>query len=646
MNFLRLILGLALLTTQLAYGARHCKTERIRSYAEQLATLDPKADLDILDLDFFSGGSVVAGYEYEVEPAYTKGLYSRSDSWLISAQYIPSTAINIDDGFDIGLSLGPKVKNQATFIRFFKDPCEAMLANPYSPRRIPLRTSVALGPKFKKGDYFLFRGSVGFVVGAEILSLLGSSVWGLGLSGSYLIEGFYQVHIVRLDEKHIRMKVVAHRNKNIAGSLGLGYESDFEVFGISLLDNRLEKFVNTKPIKIKVDKGNNKVFLVDYVLDLTDKEVASAFEKVIKKVSDYRFSEVIKPFNEQSSLLLDLSPLEAIYRNDYSANSVGRLKRNLKTTSEQDSYGLGLHAGNKIFGFKLDSRRASVNMSISQPDDSTEKFVLKSWDKNFDSRFLYSWHKSDRDEGLRALFKADNKFQEFEPVNVVKYIRHKKNRFTYRNFLSMKKEMKKALPAEIYEDIPWNNWQQGRKQKFLNYGLRYELILSPEALNHASGLTQDEIKAFFLDQMKRKGLTYEDYFTGTHSHSYDKGPGEMSAKEQFDMSLRYMSKLLAFALDKNIPSLQRMNVLTKLRRNTLFAESGFSFLMGLAPDKIDEWYHLDLDISSNEALIDYSYGDSSIADFYKKILTIKAALDDEALDLLREAESLSLPEAG
>ena len=645
MNYFRLILGVLLLSTQLVYAsARHCKTERIRSYAEQLATLDPKFDLDIIDFDFFSDGSVVAGYEYEVEPAYTKGLYSRTDSWLISSKYIPSTSINLADGFDVGFSLGPKFKNEATFIRFFKDPCSAMLANPYSPRRIPLKASVALGPKFKKGDYFMLRGSVGFVVGAEILSLLGSSVWGLGLSGSYLVEGFYQLHIVRIDDKHVRMKVVAHRNKNFSASLGLGYEKDFDVFSISVLDNRLEKFVNTKPIKIKADKGNSKIFLVDYVIDLTDEVAASAFEKVLKRVGDYKFSDILRPFDEQASLLLDLTPLEELYRNDYSANTVGRLRRNLRTTSEQDSYGFGLHAGNKILGFKLDTRRASANMSISQPDDSTEKFVLKSWDKNFDSRFLYSWQKTDRDEGLRALFRADNKFKEFEPINIVKYIKHKKNRFSYRDFLALKKEMKKALPADVYEDVPWADWNQSRRKRFLNYGLRYELIISPKVLDHASGLTEDEIEAFFLDLMKRKGLTYEDYFRDIDH--YDKAPGEIKAEDRFRLSLRRMAKLLSYALDKKIPSLERMNVLTKLRKNTLFVESGMSLLMSLAPEQAQGWYYLDLDISSNEAMIDFSHGDSSIADFYKKILTIKAALDDEGLDLLREAESISLPEAG
>src|SRR5690606_493741 len=137
----------------------------------------------------FPGGSFVAGYEYEVEPAYTKGLYSRSDQWYIGVDATPDDSIISSEDLDIDLSGGLKNETIATFTRFFNDPCEAMRATPYSPRRIPLKVKTALGPKFNVGDYFLFRGSVGFVVSAEILSMLSSSVWGLGLSGSFLMEG-------------------------------------------------------------------------------------------------------------------------------------------------------------------------------------------------------------------------------------------------------------------------------------------------------------------------------------------------------------------------------------------------------------------------------------------------------------------------
>ena len=389
-----------------ATAARECKTQRTRTFAEQLATLEPKADLDLIDLDFFPGGTAVAGYEYEVQPAYTKGLYSRTDSWLVDLKLKPEHEFNIAEGFDGKLSAGLQQQTVATFTRFFDDPCKAMTANPYSPRRIPLKAKVALGPKFNIGDYFLFRGSAGFVASAEILSLIGNSVWGVGLSGSYLMEGFYQIHIVRIDQKHVRFKVVAHRGKNISASLGVGYEKEFDVFSINVLNNQLEKFVNTKPVRLQANYGQSKVFMVDYVLDLTDKSVAEAFEKVLPKLNSFKNLQMTTAFRKMdldSNILLDLSPLEDLYKGDYQAERVGRIKRNLRTSSEQNAYGFGVQLGNKILGFKLDKGVSTALMSIKAEDESIQRFLLKTWERNWDGRFLYSFLRSTREDSFSAL---------------------------------------------------------------------------------------------------------------------------------------------------------------------------------------------------------------------------------------------------
>lgn len=645
MKFALLILSLTVLWSPVGEAARHCKTERIRSYAEQIATLEPSVDLDLVDLDLFPGGSVVAGYEYDVEPAFTKGLYSRSDSWLISTKAIPERNINLAEGFDLKLSGGLENQTVATFKRFFKDPCHAMLANPYSPRRIPLKAKIALGPKFKTGDYFLFRGSVGFVASAEILSLLGSSLWGVGLSGSYLMEGFYQLHIVRLSEKEVRLKIVAHRGKNISASVGVGYEAEFDVFNINLLNNELERFVNTKPLKIKGDISKSNVFMVDYILNLTDPEVVQAFERVLPRVKDFKKINLAGPFKNkrdlEANLLLDLSPLEDLYRRDYSQNRKDRIKRNLRTSSEQNAYGFGVHAGNKILGFKLDKGVSTARMSIMQENDVIERFLLKSWERNWDGRFLFSWLRSVKESGFRALFTADQNFENLVPVNMVKFKNHKKTRFSFKDFQKLKIELRKALPINIYQKIPFSTWGQRPGEKFQNFGLRFELLMAPESILNAPSLSISEIKTFYLDHLKSKDLKVSDFYSDSGSHESNLP----SPEENFELELNQMARLLNRALDSSKPSTDRLEVITKLRGNKLFAETGLSFIMSLQPDKMKQNYHLDLDISSNESIIDYSFGEAEISSLYKKILTIKAALDDDALDLLREAESISLPNA-
>lgn len=642
MKITAVALSILILFGQEALASRECKGQKRRTFAEQIARLKVEGELDLIDVDLFEGGSIVAGYEYEVEPAHTNGLYSRVDRWQIGAKAIPGTTVDIGD-FDVNVSGGLKSQIEASFVRFIKDPCEALLANPYSPKRIPLKARIALGPKFNVGDYFFFRGSLGFVASAEILQLLSSSAWGVGVSAGYLMEGFYKLHIVRLDETHVRLKVIAHRGQGVSGSVGLGYQNEFDVFEVRRLNKVLEKWVNTKPIKLSASLNKNNVFMVDYVLDLTDPEVIAAYETLIRKVKELKMIELIAPFkgekNIEKSVLLDLTELEDIYRRDYQNGSVSRLKRNLRTTSEQKAYGISFDIGNKILGYEWDKSGSTSMMGVRQDNDVLDHFLLKSWGTSSQSRFLYSWSKIKSENSLNALFLSKDKdYKELRPINIVKYMSKKKNRFRFSEFQRLKMQMKKELPAEIYADIPWNSWPQGKKDKYSNYGLRYELLLAPEVIMESMSMSKNDIKVFYRDYLLSKGLTVEDFFPQSMSN----GDSETSSEEMFELNLNDMAKKLEFSLDKSKPAMDRLEMFSRLKKNTLFAESGFGFIMYLRPEKMQQWYHLDLDISANEAIIDYSYGDSQLSTLYKKLLTIKAALDDDALDILREAESLSM----
>lgn len=635
MYFLRSLSVLVLIFFFTTAEAQHCRSKKILTAAQQIATMDPHFELGLSELELFPHSSVVTGYEYLVEPAYTNGLYSRTDSWFVGLKGNRST--NLSASNRSTFNVGAKSKTQATFIRFFNDPCKAMLAKPYSPKRIPLKAQKALGSEFAIGDYFLFRGELGIVAGADILKMLGSSFWGVSVSASYLMEGNYQVHIVKIDKNHIRLKVIGHRGNTLSTSVGLGYENEFNIFSIEQLNDRLEKIVNIKPIKVSTSASHAKIFMVDYVLDLTDPEVATAYEELLPQIKNFKNINLIEEFKKgiESNLLLDLSKLEEIYRRDYQDGRSDRLKRNLRSTSDQNTWAFGLDIGNSVIGFELNRGRSSANMTIPRANDFLDRYVLKTWEKKSESRYFHSWSKSKNHEGIRTLLKADENFKNFEPINIVKFIYTKKNQFTYKHFKELQVRLQKSLPVEIYQQIPWNQWSQRPGQKLMNYGLRYEFLIAPEVILNAPELSISEIKTLFTDHIMSKGLTPSDYFA---TSGYE---GETSSEEQFESSLYFMAKTLSRALNRSLPILKRIELIADLKKNTLFAASGLSFMTAIVPDKMQHYCHLDLNISSDKSIIDFSYGDPALSTLYKKILTIKAALDDEGIDLIREAESLS-----
>ena len=632
-----------LLQSSYGYSARECKTHKRLTIAQQLASLDPSFDLDLIDFNFFPGGSITAGYEYEVEPAFTRGLYFRTDRWQISTKIIPRDDINLEDGLNLNLATGLRHQTEATFIRSFADPCQAMLATPYTPQRIPLTVEKAIGTRFKKGDYFLFRSSLGFILSGDLLNTLGAS-WGISMGASYLVEGIYQLHIVRQDKDHVRMKIIAQRGRDVNGSVGVGYLGPFEVFKVGILDKQLKKFIETNPISVTATLAHDRVVMVDYVLNLSDLEVGKAFESLLSKVKNFRNIGLIAPYknekNFEANVVLDLTDLEDIYRRDFRQNNIGRLKRNLRASSSQDASSIGIKVGNKIIGYKWSGTIATSEMTVRQPDDSLEHFLLRSWDRNNEGRLLYSWFRSNEQQGMRALFTTDGNFIIQRPINLVTHHHRKRSRLPLKEFHAIKKTVIKALPAEVLSQIPWGNWNQSGKDIFTNFGFRLQIVLAPEVIINAPSLKRKEIVTLYRDHLKSKGLGPEDFFTAENNADRFK---EDQIEEMFDLTLWMAAKKLERALDRNLPMLARLNALTDLRRNTIFKESGMSFIISLIPGSLKTSFHVDLNLSSNESQIDFEYGEATISSLYKKLLTIKAALDDDGLDILREAESLSMP---
>lgn len=628
-----------LVSTSLSFAGK-CKSRRDLTRAEQIASLSPGGELDLVDIDLFPGGSFVAGYDYKVEPAYTAGLYSRVDGWLIETKLTPEKNIDLDTDDVFKVTGGLRLKTQATFIRFFKDPCLAMLSKPYSPFRIPFRATTALSEKFNVSDYFLFRSSAGYIINGEILALLGSPYWGLTLTGSFYLEGFYQAHMVRMDKDHVRLKILAQRGTLVEGGAGFGPKPEFDIFKVKVLDNGLEDLADAKMIELKAGVHQGKVFLVDYVLNLRDPEVAKAYDSVLSKMKGLKSLALARPFQKvkevEADVVLNLSPLEELYKLDYSIGRTDRIKRNLRTNAEQNAYSFGLYLGNDALGFETKRDTDTAKISLRNEED-TEKYLLKSWDHQNKGKVLFGWIQAKHEEGLRILLRGtDDDFNDLVPVNFVKHISDKKTHFNYNSLKKLTKTLRKALPHEVFQSIPWHQWHQDKKETLRNFGLRFELHMSPEGLLKSPTYTEQELKVFFKDHMLRHGLTPEDFFS---QPLHEDMP---TIDEQYKRSLNTMVKNLSQVLNQKIPMKKRLDFIAKLRDNILFSDTGLSFMMNLSPENLLQWYHVDLKISSNKSSIDFSYGDDSISKLYKKVLTIKAALDDEALDLIREAESISV----
>ncbi|MGE3610853.1 MAG: hypothetical protein AB7I27_14775 [Bacteriovoracaceae bacterium] len=628
------------ITFHSAYS-KECRTKVGKKIATTLADFEINGELNIADLELFPDGTLVSGYEYDVGPAYTNGLYQRKDYWTLNTKVIPADDALFNENLSTSWSGGPRYSTDIAFYRFFKDPCEAELATPYTLKTMPLKASTIIENKFKVGDYFVYKAAFGIVLSGELLGLISSATWGIDLSANYLMEGEYKVHVVRVDEKHIRLKIVAHRKKGASIGFQLGWREHFEVFSVSRLNKRLERFVNTSPIKVAANKGAAQVVMVDYLLDITDQTIAPVYESILKQVKKFKSISLANPFRGidelEGNLILDLGPLEDIYREDVENNTISRVNRNIHTTAEQDSSGLELNLGNRIFGFNAKMGNSTSYMTLKAPNDVLDYYLLSAWGTNWDRRVLYSWSRVADDNSLSAVFKSDKDFKTMYPVNLILSDKQKKNRISIKDFEKLKRYLMKALPKEVYSKIPFSDWDQKPWENYNNFGSRFELVVSPQVILEAPQLSADEIYTFYDDHLKSKGLYPKDFF---YEIKYGARDQRLTVEEQYRRGLKFSAKYIEMALNRSLGPSDRLKAITKLRLNTIFRATGFSFLMSTRPDMMEKWFHLNLDITTNEKSLIYRYGKHDISLLYKKLLTIKAALDDDGLDILREAESL------
>ena len=613
-----------------------CQDSRVRTAAEHIADFDPSVELDLVNLNLFDAHESVVGYEYEVVPAFTNGLYARTDRWQIGTRLGNNDRPSGPDALEWRIGASANHASEASFIRFFRDACHAELAKPRTPRQIPLTAQRAIGDDFAVGQYFIFKASTSFVVSGEILQLLGSSTVGIGAHAAYLVQGAYQVHIVRQDAKHVRLKVIARRGREGDLGLSLGVNEPFEVFGLSPLDRELTRQM-AQPVRLTYTQGKAQVFLVDYVLDLSNAAVADAFNKFLRQARYLRSVQLANPLLDMDgasrSLILDFAPIEDLYRADVRNNNVARLRRNLRTSAQQNARTFSVDLGNRLLGYEFDATTSTSRVTLRDADDTTSHYILRSYDRIHESRMAFTWARLYTKRSLEILLKADQAFADLTTLNIAQTLERRDKRLDRSEFDAIRMTLRKLLPADIYATIPFGSWNQGQREMLRNFGMRFQLVLGPAVILQTPLMPAERIATLYADYIRGKGFGPSDFFHVSQNVSHP------SPEQRYKQSLQVIARKLAMVSDTSLADVQRLEAFLDLRDNTLFSQTGIGFLLGL---RAEQTYRLDLNITANERSLNFQRGDESTARFYRQMLLIKAALQNDGVDLRREAEALAI----
>lgn len=618
-----------------------CKNPYVRNISNVLQNVEISGELNPVDLTFLDGGTLVSGYRGETEPAFIDGLYSRTDIWKVKTEGIPDAHLDATTLIKGGV----RHEVEAMFIRHFKDSCEAKTSVPMWPNRAPLSSAKALATEFKTGNYFVFKAGLGFVVSAETVKMLGVPGLGVSLKGEYLLEGYYQIHVMRIDEKHIRLKVLARRGKEKDVSLNVGVQGEFKIWNLKVDRSGFKRVLNPDPIKVYYNNSHASVFMVDYLLDLTEPKVAKAFNDMVAKAKSYKAIQLALPFKDvkelEQSLLMNIAPLEDLYSSDFQSGNLGRIQRNIRSTATLDANIWGVELGNRIAGIGYENGSSVSRINLRDSNNDLSRYLLTTHETQVDALWLFSWGRVIDQRKMQSLFESDEDQKNLKPLEMVLTVEKKDKRLSVKELAKIRKVLLKTISDQVYVQIPWTDWKQDTG-KALNFGMRLNVTLFPEAILNAPVLSAKELLVSYPRYLSVKGLNARDFYNDSSSSYGNRGPRGMTAEEKFKKGIQEIAEKLSFSFNNTRSDSERLEKFLELQKNPIFSQTGFGFLMTIKPERTADYFLVQLDMSADGKKLSFVKGSQERSALFKKILSIKAALEDEDLDLRREAESLSV----
>ncbi len=274
------------------------RSEIRQKVREEIADLDINFSADLADVDLVSGVNLAAKYRYEVEASYMDQYYTRVDKWDLK------TGVNVGDIVDnfieAPFSFSINRENSIIFVRQFPSKKEALKALPYSPKKLPLSGKAAL-KNLEVGDFVSIPANLNVAVEARASTTMVAPVVLNANAGVYwVISGEFIIQVFKVDETHVRLKLISRRGYDRGTSAGAGLS--FKLFGIRVLDKQIDRLFDRDLIQLGYAINPGSQFIVDYVFDLSNEDSEAAYDQILKTTLKFNDLVVMNKLDAASEL--------------------------------------------------------------------------------------------------------------------------------------------------------------------------------------------------------------------------------------------------------------------------------------------------------------------------------------------------------
>lgn len=596
---------------------------------EQVAEMDVKFDIKLADLELASGVGISSKYRYEVEQSDISSLEARIDKWIVQMDLRPGDIIK--DQLNLPIFINIKKGAEIHFVRQFRSKKEALKAIPYTLAKLPINSERAL--RLNPGDFVSIPTSLSIISGLSSSALSGYVHSNASVYASF--SGDYLVHIFKMKDQKVRMKVIAQR-KNDYGANG-GVKFDYDIFGVSILDKQIERFFDFNLVDLGASKGEGHQLLVDYVFDLSDADARAAYDNILGSTFKFKdlelFKEFIKERGIENRVFSSYELADDLAQADKDKN-VKRVERIFKGLNDFDREALKLKTSLILAKFSRNWNYVENNISYDDIEGLRHSFYYPTFTFSKEQKVGFG-HFSLKEKVDQTWFGLvpnkidDQTWGEFSDFGI-NYVR-KDQVFRHDEQAKFSQLLVDTLPKEIYEQIDFGAWENLNDKKRVN--IHFQVVLKSEALNTLKGLSVKEIQTSLYEFYRDRKLIDLVYIDGFFRRLWKKIT-LIQKDERADIKT-ISQTLFDIVNNDKMSGKDKLQKLFSLRERAVFKKAGLKFLIShLSAEEKANYVYVNLNLSDKESEeVHFLYGDRRDEDLYKQLDYINKVLNDRSYDL-------------
>jgi hypothetical protein len=567
------------------------KKSFLTQVGDRLASIDLKANVKLLDVELIKGLKAAVNYKYEVEPSYDGEFHLRLDRGTLSANVNVGELINRPNQY-VGVNF--RHGTEFLYVRPFKSKGEAIKAIPFGFDSVPTSiddikarlpyTAQNVIDHLNVGDFFSFTAHLNLVVGVSSLPLSISTP--AFIATHYLISGQFQVHIVKMEDERIEIKLIALRQTENGLDFVGGFGTGHKVFGLRVLDNRIEKILNiTEIFQASFAKMKSNLAMVDYVLDLKDRNVRDAYDGILAKVVEFKSLKIANPFQSNDELtdklISDITPFETLFAVQAARPAEERtIERHFKGKNDVDvSDRSRFKFAPIIFNFSKETEYFENMLTSSDEHEKPSYYRLHTFQRTNSASIWFSYYKAVGVSRASILFDSNPKHEIGNLRDIVFEWNYRDKALTAKELRMIKGAVKQAVPESIHSKVNWGAF--ANETEYANARFIYKMVLHPSSLASIRAMSSGEIYGLLLAYLKTIPAPSEEW--QDEGRRFAQKTSFDTIEDDYKQGMLTIAHYMAKVVDPKLTNQERSDAFAELRFSGLFIEIGPGFLVSLLP---------------------------------------------------------------